>query len=257
MAVRDALLALLTLGPAYGFALHGGLAERTGGRRTVNVGQTYATLERLTRQGLVEPAGTTDDGLPLHRLTDTGRLAVEAWLDGQDAAGADPWDETVDRVLIAASLPGFDAASVIAAETRRWRERLDLARSQSGSAHDGDSSVHSDVDGTPASVPIGDDARPGSAAMAGLARLAASADLVRAEAAVTWLVSSEPLARDARLVFEPSTTRPRRGRRPGRTPATLLADATTSVSAAASTAASTSGSASADFGAASQASADA
>ena len=64
MAVRDALLALLTAGPAYGFQLHGGLASRTGGRRTINVGQTYATLERLTKQRLVEPAGTTDDGLP-------------------------------------------------------------------------------------------------------------------------------------------------------------------------------------------------
>ena len=49
MAVRDALLALLTAGPAYGFQLHGGLAARTGGRRTVNVGQTYATLERARR----------------------------------------------------------------------------------------------------------------------------------------------------------------------------------------------------------------
>ena len=60
MAVRDALLALLTAGPAYGFQLHGGLAARTGGRRTVNVGQTYATLDRLTRQpqlGLVPRRG--------------------------------------------------------------------------------------------------------------------------------------------------------------------------------------------------------
>src|SRR5687767_9505885 len=45
MAVRDALLTLLTMGPAYGFQLHGGVGARTGGRRQVNVGQTYATLE--------------------------------------------------------------------------------------------------------------------------------------------------------------------------------------------------------------------
>ena len=105
MAVRDALLALLTAGPAYGFQLHGGLASRTGGRRTINVGQTYATLERLTKQRLVEPAGTTDDGLPLHRLTAAGAKAATAWLEGADAAGADPWDETrrprADRPLAA------------------------------------------------------------------------------------------------------------------------------------------------------------
>ena len=81
MAVRDALLALLTAGPAYGFQLHGGLAARTGGRRDINVGQTYATLERLSKQRLVEPAGSTDDGLPLHRLTTAGSAAAEAWLD--------------------------------------------------------------------------------------------------------------------------------------------------------------------------------
>ncbi|MFF2369241.1 PadR family transcriptional regulator [Agromyces sp. NPDC058110] len=241
MAVRDALLALLTLGPAYGFALHGGLAERTGGRRTVNVGQTYATLDRLTRQGLVEPAGTTDDGLPLHRLTDAGRLAVDAWLDGDDAAGADPWDETVDRVLIAASLPEFDAASVIAAETRRWRERREIAAGQSAGAPTGEAPASARAPGrAPTSTPapgagratgVGDGEHPGATAMAGLARLAASADLVRAEAALTWLDTAEPLARDGALVFEPSTTRPRRGRRPGRTPATLLVETPAQASA--------------------------
>ena len=77
MAVRDALLALLTAGPAYGFQLHGGLAARTGGRRLVNVGQTYATLERLTKQGLIESAGSTGDGLPLHRLTAAGEAGAE------------------------------------------------------------------------------------------------------------------------------------------------------------------------------------
>ena len=127
MAVRDALLALLTAGPAYGFQLHGGLAARTGGRRAINVGQTYATLERLTRQRLVEPAGTTDDGLPLHRLTDAGLAAARAWLDGADAAGADQWDETVDRVLIARSLPGL----------RRRRGRRRGARAVAGAPRRG------------------------------------------------------------------------------------------------------------------------
>ncbi len=123
MAVRDALLVLLTAGPAYGFQLHGGLASRTGGRRTINVGQTYATLERLTKQRLIEPAGTTDDGLPLHRLTAAGARAAHDWLEGADAAGADAWDETLDRVLIARSLAGCDADAVVVGERRRWTAR--------------------------------------------------------------------------------------------------------------------------------------
>lgn len=209
MAVRDALLALLTAGPAYGFQLHGGLAARTGGRRTINVGQTYATLERLRKQGLVEPSGTTDDGLPLHRLSDAGAAAAQAWLDGADAAGADAWDETIDRVLIACSLPDVDADAVIASERERWVARHAEA-SASSSRTDSEASAGIDGDASDA----GEDQLVG---------LAASADAVRAEAAIAWL---EAVASVARLPFAPRAERPKRGRRPG------SATATASVSAA-------------------------
>lgn len=200
MAVRDALLALLTAGPAYGFQLHGGLADRTGGRRAINVGQTYATLERLTKQGLIEPAGSTDDGLPLHRLTEAGRAAATAWLEGADAAGADPWDETVDRVLIARSLPAWDAAAVVATERERWETRRDGASVAAGTAP-----APTDRKGPGPDT----DADAGEAA---LARLATAADVARAEAALAWLDS---VSRAERLPFAPRSERPRRGRRPG------------------------------------------
>ena len=190
MAVRDALLALLTAGPAYGFQLHGGLAARTGGRRAINVGQTYATLERLAKQGLVEPAGATDDGLPLHRLTRAGRGAAKAWLEGTDAAGSDPWDETVDRVLIARSLPGQDADSVVAAERARWEARRDEASAAAGQVRDFDE----------------DDGE------AALARLAAAAESARADAALVWL---DAVGDAERRPFAPRSERPKRGRRPG------------------------------------------
>lgn len=189
MAVRDALLVLLLNGPAYGFQLHGGLLERTGGRRDVNVGQTYSTLDRLTGRGLVAPAGSTDDGLPLHRLTETGRLAATRWLDGEDAVGADPWHETVDRVLIALSMPGVDADRVLARERARWARRRDSASAA-------------------AARPAGEDG-----ARENLARLASVADLEAAESALRWL--DDVAATDAAtLAFAPSVERPRRGRRP-------------------------------------------
>ena len=193
MAVRDALLALLTIGPAYGFQLHGGIAVRTGGRRTVNVGQTYATLERLAKQRLIEPAGTTADGLPLHRLTETGTAAAAAWLDGADAAGSDPWDETVDRVLVARSLPGYDADGVLAGERARWEARRDAASTLAAAGGSGT---------------IEDDPGRGPAE---LGRLAATADLARAEAALSWLDAVDTAER---VAFAPTATRPRRGRPP-------------------------------------------
>lgn len=198
MAVRDALLALLTAGPAYGFQLHGGLAARTGGRRTINVGQTYATLERLQKQGLVEPAGTTDDGLPLHRLTAAGAGAAAAWLAGADASGADAWDETIDRVLIARSLPDVDADAVIASERERWVARRAEA-SESSSGPDSEASAGIDDDASEA----GEDQLVG---------LAASAEAARAEAAIAWL---DAVGSVARLPFTPRAERPKRGRRPG------------------------------------------
>lgn len=203
MAVRDALLALLTAGPAYGFQLHGGLEARTGGRRQVNVGQTYATLERLGKQRLIEPAGVTDDGLPLYRLTARGEAAATAWFDGADASGADPWDETVDRVLIALSLPDVDGLAVARAEIARWRVRRDGAsaltsRPEPAAAADG---VELDADA---------DAREAGAE---LARLAAAADVAVAEAALGWL-ETVAAASAERLAFAPRATRPKRGRRP-------------------------------------------
>lgn len=203
MAVRDALLALLTAGPAYGFQLHGGLAARTGGRRAINVGQTYATLERLAKQGLVEPAGSTDDGLPLHRLTTAGRAAARGWLEGADAAGSDPWDETVDRVLIARSLPGQDAEAVLAAERARWATRRDEASVASEGAPPAQT-AHEEP---------GKAAEPGEAA---LARLAAAAEVARADAALRWL---DLVDEAERLPFAPRAERPKRGRRPGSTAA--------------------------------------
>lgn len=194
MAVRDALLVLLLDGPAYGFQLHAGLAPRTGGRREVNVGQTYATLDRLGAQGLIQPAGTTDDGLPLHRLTEAGREAAAGWLAGADAAGADPWHETIDRVLLALSLPTIDARPVVTGEHQRWTERRAAAAARHAEAGSG----------------TGD-----RAASSALAALAADAELEMAEAALAWLDRARRADGDS-LAFAPSSERPRRGRRPSR-----------------------------------------
>ncbi|MDQ0895975.1 PadR family transcriptional regulator [Agromyces ramosus] len=195
MAVRDALLTLLTMGPAYGFQLHGGVEARTGGRRQVNVGQTYATLDRLTAQKLITPAGTTDDGLPLHALTPAGETAALAWLGGVDAAGADPWDETVDRVLIALSLPGVDAESTVDGELARWRGRLAAAEANAAVA-----GVSPDPD-----TPLAPEAE--------LAVQAAHADAAKARAALEWLGGVSAVAASS-SAFAPKATRPRRGRRP-------------------------------------------
>ena len=78
MSVRSGVLAILTLGPAYGLQLHSELASRTPHRKPVNVGQIYGTLDRLVTQAMIEPAGLTDDALPLYRLTAAGEACLNA-----------------------------------------------------------------------------------------------------------------------------------------------------------------------------------
>lgn len=122
MTVRDGLLALLTLGPAYGLQLHSEFLDRAAHRGRLNVGQIYATLDRLRDRGLVDAAGRTDDGLPLHSLTDAGRAAASAWLAGEGAGPEEDWDDILDRILIASSLPGVDVEPVLDAYARRPEE---------------------------------------------------------------------------------------------------------------------------------------
>jgi DNA-binding PadR family transcriptional regulator len=183
VSVRSALLAILTIGPAYGLQLHGELSSRTAGRRNVNAGQIYGTLERLVRQDVVESAGATPDGLPLYRLTRSGRAEALNWLHGTDSSPGDEWSDLVDRVLIASSLPDVDAMSVVTAYRQHWEAV---------------------ATGTASSI-------------SGQDRLAAQAGLSLANAALAWLddVEAHLVSDDhGELSREFSTDRPRRGRRP-------------------------------------------
>lgn len=190
MSVRDGLLAILTVGPAYGFQLHGELRSRTAGRRSVNVGQIYGTLDRLVRQGWVESAGATDDGLPLYRLTDTGRARAEAWIHGTECTPGDEWNDLVSRVLLACSLPHVDPVAIVAGNREAWAQAAA-------------------VPGVP------------PAHAPGAERLAVRADAILSGAALAWLDEVEAeLNRHGPGAFrrEFSHDRPRRGRRPAAAP---------------------------------------
>ena len=104
MAVRDALLGLLTLGPAYGLQLHAELGTRAPHRAKTNVGQVYGTLDRLSTAGLVVYQGLTDDGLPLYALTDAGQSEAQIWLRGDTITTLPEWADVQDVVLISSSV---------------------------------------------------------------------------------------------------------------------------------------------------------
>ena len=191
MSVRCCLLAILTIGPAYGFQLHGELESRTAGRRAVNVGQIYGTLDRLVTQGAVESAGTTADGLPLYRVTARGEAEAVAWLCATASTPGDEWNDLVDRVLIASSLPlprppGVDLSCIIARYQEWWHGQA---------------------------VASGVTAGGGS----GPAALAAAARAALAGGALAWLGAAATLLADSpkdSFRHGLSDVRPKRGRRP-------------------------------------------
>ncbi|BDZ53208.1 hypothetical protein GCM10025870_02810 [Agromyces marinus] len=132
-------------------------------------------------------------------MTTAGSAAAEAWLDGADGAGADPWHESVDRVLVAMSMPTVDARRVLNGERSRWRERSVAAR---GAAGPGASEP-----GAVAPAQLAREAR------ARLAASAARAEARLAEAMLAWLDEVAAAGPDG-ASFAPSAERPRRGRRP-------------------------------------------
>ncbi|MBK4346653.1 PadR family transcriptional regulator [Lacisediminihabitans changchengi] len=187
MSVRDALLAILTLGPAYGHQLHAELAIRTPHRGAVNVGQIYGTLDRLTARKLIEPAGTTDDSLPLHRLTRAGHAAADRWMSTVELAALPEWTEMLDQVVVVTSIAPNRAKS-LAEDFRRWWE-ADLAAAR-------------------------DAAKPDSMD----ARLAAIARETQGVAAIAWLGSAIAALSDYEGFRPLNEARPRRGRRPAPAP---------------------------------------
>ena len=97
-------MGIMTLGPAYGLQLHSELCGRAPHRARTNVGQIYATLERLVAAGTAQKSGATIDGFPLYSLTDKGQTQAQSWLVGETVMSFSEWSEILDHIMIARSL---------------------------------------------------------------------------------------------------------------------------------------------------------
>jgi DNA-binding PadR family transcriptional regulator len=170
MSVPDGLLVLLGEGPRHGYQLAAEFAERTAERWSLNTGQVYTTLDRLVRDGFVEPeAGALDDRRRTYRLTPAGALRAETWLAASPPAPEEQRDELVLRVLLVAAVAPTAALELIDRQRRQLVERLQEVRRRQ---------------------------RDGSGAL--LARMAADAVVSRLEADVRWLDLCEERLRAAR-----------------------------------------------------------
>lgn len=124
MTVRQSLLAILAVGPCYGYQLRAEFDRRTGSTRPLNVGQIYTTLERLERDGLVARGTTDAEGHLYWEITGDGRTEVDRWF-AEPVDSTRSGDELVVKVALASTLPGADAASVLRIQRAATIDRLD------------------------------------------------------------------------------------------------------------------------------------
>jgi DNA-binding PadR family transcriptional regulator len=127
MSIRLSLLAILDEGQCYGNQLRLEFERRTGGMRTVNVGQVYQTLERLQRDRLAARIEVDGAGYTYFRITPAGSAEVHKWFSTptSETARAD----LAMKVVLAMTLPGVDAAAVI--DVERTLARATIARQDS------------------------------------------------------------------------------------------------------------------------------
>lgn len=116
MSVRQSLLAILAQGPCYGYQLRHEFDRRTGSVWPLNVGQIYNTLERLERDGLVARGAADAQGHVYWEITDAGAEDVDRWLASPVERGRAARDELAIKLAVAATLPGADAAEIIATQ---------------------------------------------------------------------------------------------------------------------------------------------
>jgi DNA-binding PadR family transcriptional regulator len=125
VSVRHTLLALLSEGPKYGLQLRESLEARTGEVWPLNVGQLYATLGRLERDGLVESDGTEAAGPHKEfRITASGTGELAAWLRTLPDLASAPFGQMAAKVLAALQVPGTDVHEVVQGHRRSLMELM-------------------------------------------------------------------------------------------------------------------------------------
>lgn len=115
MSVTHVLLGVLASGPAHGYDLKREHDARFPGAKELPFGQVYASLQRLTRDELVEVVETMQDGGPartVYALTPAGRTELDGWLSSSEPAGPYAADELVRKTVTALRL-GADAGAFL------------------------------------------------------------------------------------------------------------------------------------------------
>lgn len=116
MGVRQGLLALLSSEPKHGYQLRGEFEEATGQVWPLNIGQVYASLQRLERDDLVSVEDHEQVDRKRYRITADGVSALRGWLLEPAPRDGEQRDEVTMKLLMAAVSGAADIQDVIAVQ---------------------------------------------------------------------------------------------------------------------------------------------
>ncbi len=131
-----ALLALLLEAPMHPYRMQQVIKER-GQDQLVNVAQrnsVYQALDRLVRDGLARPAGTTRDGgrpeRTVYEITGEGDATLRRWLRTMVTAPAREFPEFPAALAFLAMLPPEEVRALLEARIAAQRDRLAAVEAQ-------------------------------------------------------------------------------------------------------------------------------
>lgn len=139
MSLKFGILGVLAEGPLHGYEVKTRFEDMLGGTWEVNIGQIYTTLQRLERDGLVEPAGARGErGKHPYVLTESGRSALEEWLERAEAEPQQLREEIYMKLLLIGRLANGNLEQLLARQRRVYLQQLrDLAALEQRGAEEG------------------------------------------------------------------------------------------------------------------------
>ena len=139
MSLKYGVMGLLAEEPLHGYEVKNRFESMLGGTWEVNIGQIYTTLQRLERDGLVQPVGERGDrGKLLYRLSPGGKKALDQWLGQPDSGPQQLHEDIYVKLLLATRIANGDLGPLLSRQKRAYLQRLrDLNRLEERARRDG------------------------------------------------------------------------------------------------------------------------
>jgi DNA-binding PadR family transcriptional regulator len=125
VSLKFGVLGLLADGPLHGYEVKTRFEAMFGGTWDVNIGQVYTTLQRLERDGLIEPAGERGDrGRQAYALTRPGAQLLQTWISEPESGPQQLRDAIFVKLLLSQRLGDGHRPELLHRQRRVYLQRL-------------------------------------------------------------------------------------------------------------------------------------